>query len=444
MFALSQLLGTLRRHQRLAVTVFAILVLAGATAVMLLPRTFTASSEVLVKRPDTMLQSTNYPQIDALLASNRDTAMETYVALARQPAIAERAIRTLGLSVAASDLLGKNVTVTPLTNADILKITVDWRDPGGSASVANAFARAFIERQRVLAASQASEAAGSLSLALAKAQADLSKAESGLTLFQSQHGLSDANTQTASLLSAIADIQSKERALEADRVQAQGQLTTINQQIAQAPQTIDATTTIGSSPETDQLQQQLSQQQLQLTLLRRQFTEKYPDVIATERQINGLKAALARAPRTKITGRSVEPNPYTSSLASQGATLQGQINGNLSQLRVLHEQEATLSSQLSVYPQNVSELSALQRKAKSAESIYDAIQTNYFNALVAKSMAVSDLTIVQYADPALATARPPRLPAILAVIAVALLSTIALIYLLDWYAVGSLSLSEAR
>ncbi len=444
MYELSQLIGTLRRQSRLAVTIFLVLVAIGATAVMLLPRTFATSSDVLVKRPDTLLQSTNYPQIDALLASNRDTAVETYVALARQPAIAEQTIRALGLNTTPSELLGKSVTVTPLTNADILKISVDWRDPEGSASIANAFARAFLDRQRVLAASQASEAAASLSVALNRAQGDLSNADRALTLFQSQHGLADGNTQTASLLAAIADIQSKERAVEAERVQAQGQLTTVRGQIADAPSTVNASTTIGTSPATDQMEQQLSQQELQLTLLRRQFTEKYPDVIATEKQIASLKAALARAPQTKVTGTNVEPNPLTTSLATQAATLQSQINGDLSQLRVLDSQESALSAQLQVYPQFMSDLSTLQRKEKSAETIYDALQTNYFNAVVAKNMAVSDLTIVQYADPALATARPPRLPALFAVIAVALVATLGLVFLLDWYAVGSMSLSEAR
>ncbi len=444
MYELSQLIGTLRRQSRLAVIIFLVLVAIGATAVMLSPRTFETSSDVLVKRPDTQLQSTNYPQIDALLASNRDTAVETYVALARQPAIAEQTIRALGLNTTPSDLLGKSVTVTPLTNADILKISVDWRDPEGSASIANAFARAFLDRQRVLAASQASEAAASLSVALNRAQNDLSNADRALTLFQSQHGLADGNTQTASLLAAIADIQSKERTVEAERMQAQGQLTTVRGQIADAPSTVNATTTIGTAPATDQMQQQLSQQELQLTLLRRQFTEKYPDVIATEKQIASLKAALVRAPQTKVTGTNVEPNPLTTSLTTQAATLQSQINGDLSQLRVLDSQESALSAQLQVYPQFMSDLSTLQRKEKSAETIYDALQSNYFNALVAKNMAVSDLTIVQYADPALATARPPRLPALFAVIAVALLATLGLVFLLDWYAVGSMSLSEAR
>jgi uncharacterized protein involved in exopolysaccharide biosynthesis len=443
-YELSLLLASLKRHRRLATGLFIVLLLVGAAAVLLLPRTYATSSEVLIKRPDTALQSTTYPQIDALLAWNRDTAMETYVALAREPVIAQRVVRELGLKVAAKDLLSRNVVVTPVTNADIISIGVDWRDPVGSAAVANAFARAFIERQRELAASQASEAATSLSVALGKAQADLSNAERALTLFESRRELADASTQTTTILSAIGDIQSKERAVEAERVQAQAQLASVGGQIAAVPRTIDASRTISSSPVADQLEQQLAQQRLQLAVLRRQFTEKYPDVVATEKQIASLEAALAALPATKVTSRNLEPNPLRTALRSQAATLQAQMAGDGAQLDVLRYQEASLLGRLRVFPEDVSELSNLQRRAKADEAIYDALQTNYFNAVVAKSMAVSDLSVIQYADPSEASVRPPRLPALIAVALVALVASLAIVAVLDRSTVGSMSLSEAR
>ncbi len=444
MYELSVILAAIRRRRRLAVALFVLLFALGAAAVMLLPRTYTTSSEVLVKRPDTALQSTTYPQIDALLAWNRATAMETYVALARQPAIGERVVRQLGLKVSARELLAKNVVVTPVTNSDILNISVDWRDSVGSASIANAFANSFIEQQRVLAASQASEAAASLSVALNRAQTDVSNAHRSLTLFESRHELTDASTQTTSLLSAISDIQSKTRAVEAERAQAQAQLSSIGAKLTASPATIDANKLISSSPVADQIEQQLAQQRLQLGLLRQQFTDKYPEVVSTEKQIATLEAALRAAPGTKLTSRSEEPNPLNAGLMSQTATLQAQIAGDSAQLGTLRSQEASLLNQLRLYPEDVSQLSNLQRQAKAAEAIYDALQSNYFNAVVAKSMAVSDLSVIQDADPAFATARPPRLPALLAVIVVAFCAAVGIVALLDWYAVGSMALSEAR
>ena len=72
---------------------------------------------------------------------------------------------------------------------------------------------------------------------------------------------------------------------------------------------------------------------------------------------------------------------------------------------------------------------------KIGRDIFNALQTNYFNAVVAKNMAVSDLSVVQEADPALAKVRPPLVLSLLAIAVIALLVTIGIIALLDWYAV---------
>ena len=113
-------------------------------------------------------------------------------------------------------------------------------------------------------------------------------------------------------------------------------------------------------------------------------------------------------------------------------------------MRLLRAQEFSLRDELRTFPAGVSKLSTLQRQAKAAEAIYDALQKNYFDAVVAKSMAVSDLSIVQNADPALAAVRPPRLPSLLAVVLVAALLTLAIIALLEWSPLRAMSLSEAR
>ena len=327
MYDITQLLGSIRRRRRLALALFIVFSIIGAVAVMLMPRTYSTSSEVLVKRPDTALQSTNYPQIDALLAWNRDTAMETYIALAQQPAVAERVIRTLGLKTGVKELLTRNVVVTPLTHSDIINISVNWPDARGSAAVANTFARVFIDQQRQLAASQAAEAAASLSLALNKAQTDLTAAEQALTLFESRNQLADATTQTTAVLSAISDVQSKERTIDVERVQAEGQLSRTNKELAAIPGTIDASEVIGASPVADQIEQQLSQDELNLRLLRRQFYHAISQVVATENQIGMLRAELKSLTPTRVTSRNLEPNPTAAALASQAATLRAAIVG---------------------------------------------------------------------------------------------------------------------
>ncbi|HET6274868.1 MAG TPA: hypothetical protein VFE16_02855 [Candidatus Cybelea sp.] len=443
MYELTSLVSSIRRRRRFAVGLFLVLLIVGAAAVYIMPRSYSTASEVLVKRPDTALQSTTYPQIDALLTFNRDTAMETYVALAHQPAVAERVVRNLGLKTNARDMLSKYVVVTPVTNSDLIKISVDWHDPEDSAAVANEFARAFISQQRTLAASQASEAAASLAIALKKAGADLHRAEGDLTRFESQHELADVAGQTTNILNAIGDIQSRERIAQADAAQAQAQLSSIGSQLGSAPSTIQASKIVSTDPVADQIQQQLAQQRLQLSVLRQQFTEKYPDVVATEKQIASLEAALAALSKSRVTSTTTEPNPFAASLSSQAATLRSQIAGSTAQVGALRDQEAALLGRLRVFPGDISELSDLQRREKSAEAIYDAIQNNYFNAVVAQNMAVSDLSIVQYADPAAASVKPPRVLALFMIAIVALFVTLAAVVLIEWTS-DSRALAQAR
>lgn len=350
MYELTQLLASLRRRRHQAIVLFLVLLVLGSAAVLLFPLGYAISSQVLIKRPDTMNTSSNYPQIDALLSSNRDTAIETYIAMALRPTIPRAVIEQLGLKISVKNFLKWHLVVTPVTHADIINIQVTWRDPNVAAAAANAFAREFVAEQRTLAASQASEAAASLSVALQKAKADLSNGERAVTLFESRHEIADASTQTAAILAAISDIQAKERNLEGQRSQEEGQLSSLSAQIGTVPATIDAATVIGASPTSDQLEQQLSQQRVALRLLRAQFTERYPEVIATERQIASLQATLAKTPGTRVTSRNVEPNPLSASLVSQAATLQSQVIGDHAQLSLLRTQETTLQDQLRLFP----------------------------------------------------------------------------------------------
>lgn len=442
MYELSTIIASVRRRLGTAIALFFAIAIVGCAAVLIF-RSYAVSSQVLIKRPDTLLQTTNYPQIDALLSWNRDTAIETYVAMALEPSLVNKMIEEVGLPSNAKKFIKWHLTVTPVTHSDIINIQVTWRNADLAAAAANTLARDFVEKQRVLSASQASDAAASLSIALRKAQIDVANAERELTLFESRHEVADASTQTSSIINAISDVQAKERGVDAERVQAQGQLADLTAQIQGVPATVNASTTIGVTPAKDQIEQQLVQQRMSLELLRRQFTDKYPEVIATESQIAGLEAELARTQTTRVASKNIEPNPLSTSLVSQASTLKAQVTGNLAQLDVLRSQEDDLRNQLRTFPADLTELASLQRRAKSAETIYDALQTNYFNAVVAKSMAVSDLSVVSEADPAVAKNKPPLTLSFLAIGVIAILGAVGWVSLLDRYRLSALALREA-
>lgn len=442
MYDLARLLGILRRRWKSAALLFAVLLCFGIAAALLFPRSYVASSQVLIEQPSRASSAATYPQIAETLAWDPDTTVETYVALALQPDVARRVVSRLHLRVDPKRLMSRYVTVAPLTNSNIIAVNAYWKDPRTAAAIANAVALEFVDRQRKLAASQAAQAAGSLAIALQRAQSDLSAAESGLTDFESHNGVADANGQTTAIITALDDIQSKTRTAELDRAQAQGQLLSVGSQAATIRQTVEQSKTIDTAPVAEEIDKELSEQRVALAQLEQQFTGKYPDVIAAKHQIAGLEAALAKTPRTRVASTTVALNPVGTSLNGQAATLEAQIAGDTSELKTLHAQEESLEAELRAFPGLVSQLGTLQRRAKSAESIYDALQSSYFNAIVAKSMAVANLNVVQQASPELAEVRPSLVLTLALMALVAFLITVAAVALLDWRGYPQPSLGE--
>jgi polysaccharide biosynthesis transport protein len=432
MLELAALVRLLRRRWRLMALIFVILLLAGTMAVLIMPRTYQATAMILVKRADGNLESSNYPQIDALLAWNRETTIETYVALATQPTIADAVRKDLRLRTSASDLLLHDVTVMPLTNSDIVQYIAQSRTREGSAALANCFAREFLRRQRELAASQAAEASQSVGLALDTAKQDLASDDRRLIEFESHYALANGDVQTTNMLAAISDTQSKLRMAELSRAQAVAEAARLSGLLRQTPATVSSQKTLGVSPTNDQLQSLLAAQQVRLRLLRRQFSNDYPDVVDARNQIDTLTSALRSTPGTRVDSLTFASNPVSAQLEEQLASFKTEAAGDGAQVEQLQRQQSLLYLSLRQTPSGVSELSNLQRQVKSDETIYDALQDNYFKAVVAKSMAVSDLAIVSWADPAMADVRPRLSVAILVIALVSLLISFASIWTIDW------------
>src|SRR5689334_19958397 len=139
MYDLARLLLLLRKRWKAAALLFGILAAVGIAAALLYPRTYVASSQILVQQAAKEGDSAStYPQIAELLAWNPNTTIETYVALALQPDVAAHVVRRLHLHVDPNRLLARYLTVAPLTNSNVIVVSAYWRDPRVASAIANA------------------------------------------------------------------------------------------------------------------------------------------------------------------------------------------------------------------------------------------------------------------------------------------------------------------
>jgi capsular exopolysaccharide synthesis family protein len=375
------------------------------------PKRYTSEASIIVgmgRQPNTGDAPTNLPILNALMIVSGIQSGETYSELMTQSPVARDVITRLGLNATPNELLSA-VKAEPVNNTSIIRLTATWATPDRSAEIANGFADAFIDRERDLVAGQATAAIGFLSQEMPAAAKRQHTAEAALTAFERQHQMADESTQTSATVTALTSLDVKAAQLKLDERQASAQLKSDAQQLAATGATAAGSESTAPNPVAENLKTQLAQVETQLGEARRTYTERHPTVVALEQQESELRREIAREPGTIVSASSTMVNPVYQQLSQQAANYRTEIAADQAGLSELAAQRKTLLTQMRALPDETVQFSALQRNAKEAEAVYSALQQRMNDAMIAKSTAISDVTITQRATPADAIARPSRM-----------------------------------
>lgn len=376
--------------------------------------------------------ATDLPVLNALVIANGMQSAETYAELFKESPVVERVINDLKLNTSLRDLLSRTV-VAPVTNTNILSISVTWPDAATSAKIANAFGQAIVDRQRELVSSQANAAIDSLQQQMPLAEDRMNDAQNKLTSFEAAHRIADIDTQTQNTINSMAALDAKIGQVKADESTAQAQLATVNGSLGSTPATITGNTTVSENPVVTQMQQQLTQVNVQLQQAEQQYTDQHPTVVALKQQKAQLEASIGKLKQTVVSGQSSVPNPVYQQLQGQAAQFRAQAAADAAQLGELSNQEKAMGPQLAMIPRQAADLANLKRNAKAASDVVTALQDKFVNAQVASQTALSDVTITQPASPRDAVVRPSLLINILVAIVLGAVLAVTGALLLDYF-----------
>lgn len=397
------------RRRALILQIFFGFVALMVIGTMLWPKQYTTNIKVIAGGTGdagaTAATGTDLPVLNAFLIAGGMQSSETYAELFKETPVSARVIADLHLNAGPETLL-KHVDVVPITNTNILSIAVTWNNPKTSAAIANAFGQAIVDRQRQLVSSQANQAIADLKTQLPQAQQRMNAAQDKLATFEASHRIANIDEQTQSAISGLAALDARIGQIQADRQQASGQLSSLTSQMATTAQTITGSSTVAENPVVAQMQNQLTQVNIQLQQDEQQYTNAYPAVIALKAQQKLLENSIAKQQQTVVSGENKVENPVYQQLQQQAATDRAQISADTSQLVELNRQRKAMEPQLAALPAQTAQLADLQRNAKAAEDVYTALQQKFVNAQVASETAISDVTITQPASASDASVRP--------------------------------------
>lgn len=427
--------GIFKRRRKVFLIALGSLLALLLLVVLTTAKSYTSDASVIVgmgRQPNSGDAPTNLPILNALMIVSGIQSGETYAELMTETSVASQVIARLGLKTTDKALLSR-VKVEPVNNTSIIRISATWSSPQMSARIANAFATAFIEHERNLVASQADTAVRFLSEEMPAAAQRQRTADSALSAFQKSHQVADMNTQAQATVNALTALDVKAGQLLLDRRQAAAELRSDVAQTNSMNPTTSGSESLSPNPVVEQLRTQLAQVDAQLGEARKIYTERHPSVIALKDQRQQLEQEIAGEPATVVSGTSTVVNPTYQQLAEQAAGYRTEIAADEAGLAEVATQRKALLGKIRLLPDETLQLAALERDARQAEAVYSALQQRMSDALIAKSTAISDVTITQAANPADAVSHPSRLAILLIGGLISLILASTLIAVLEYF-----------
>lgn len=326
------------------------------------------------------------------------TLMEIAKGVAVHDAAVAHLAPIIGMNAAQAALKPNNTVVEPVRYTTLLRISVRNRNQQVAVDAANAVAAGLIDvdlRDRRHRTTQMRE---SIELQLQVAQAKLKTSEDALASFKSRYGDVQLSEQTISSLTRHSQLQAQLVDVRTQRREAEARIAAARDQLAVQAKVTPLRWV--PSPLIATLQNDLANEEIELSGLSQQFTARYPGVINAQAKIAETKRRLAAA-----MANSMQPGEYGVDPVYQ--QLFQQMRQDEVAVAALDARDRALTAAINAYEATMKDLPArlleqtrLTRDAKDAEAVYQILSERLQQARVAEASIGSGVRIVDQAQKA--------------------------------------------
>jgi polysaccharide biosynthesis transport protein len=417
-FSLSDYKRLLMRQKWVIIVITLAVAASTAVAMYLVPNIYRATTVILVdprKVPDNYVTSTTTTTVVDRMATLR----EQILSATRLGSVIDELDLYRGMKKRSSqddiiDHMRKDIEISVVSansSRDFAAFSVSYSsvDPAQAARVTNRLASLFIEENIKSREQQVMGTADFIDKELDDSRKDLVAKEQAIAQMKTIHSSELPESQTVHV-QALTSLQLELRGQMDDLNRAQQQKLYLQSLLSQSTPVVDLDRS--APPDLANLQSQLSDAQIELDDLRKQYGPAYPDVVKRtedvenlERQIKEVRESNAGQRGNRNEGQKAQ-NPV---VASQVAALDQQIHKNLDRQAEIKKEIAFRQGKLASIPGVEQQMSSVTRDFEVSRDHYRMLLEKKFGADMA-----SDLESRQKGerfvilDPAQIPTRPDR------------------------------------
>ena len=398
---LNTALAVWSRRKWLAILAFVAPLVAGVSLTAFLPNVHRSAATVLAERqqvPEFFVRSTVTSAIESriqtisqeVLSRSRLEALINRFGLysdlrQRVPLgrVSERMREDIKLELKSMELKGLQGGQREATVA--FTISYQGSDPGTVAQITNTLASFYNEENVKARGRQATDTAEFLKVQLGETKKRLDEQEQRVSAFKRRY-LGELPQQMEPNLSALEHLHAQLRQNADSQTRANERRLTLSSQLAEAE---------GAGPGAQsELREaaRLAQRKEDLSRLRIQFNENYPDVIMLAAEVAALERELAAATARQLK-RNPEAKPTATPVTPYMLRLREALGDLQTELKILKTEEGRIRDGIASYqtrvdnvPRREQEYRELSRDYESTRELYGSLMKRYEEAQIAESM----------------------------------------------------------
>ena len=392
--------GVWKRRRWLAVLAFVVPLAVGLTVLAAMPKMYRATVTVLVIRQE-IPEKLVSPTVTSAVETRLKTISQEILSRPRLNALRQRfgLYRDLEMRVPPDQVIErmrsdiqlelKGVETKGSEPQGPVAFTLSYQGtvPKTVADVANTLASYYIDENVKARELQASGTAEFLRVQLEQTKRRLDQQERNVSEFKRRH-MGELPQQMEANMATLERLQMQLRLNADGQTRAQERRSFLSAQLTEAGGFVGVVGPTGT-PESGPAR--LARLQQTLAELRSRYSDKYPDVVQTQAEIDALKRELAEA---KAKGGS-EPASSSSVAANVMASspLKATLIETETELKVLKAEEARLHASIATYQQRVEkipereqEYKELARDYETTRDVYQSLLKRHGDAQIAESM----------------------------------------------------------
>ena len=309
--------------------------------------------------------------------------------------VSDVAHRALGLS--------NSIKVAPVKDAMIMKVTVYSHVPALAAKIANSIANEYIVQSVEYERSDARNTRIFIEKQLKSATENLKEAENALRDYKEKEKFVILDENAKDYISNLSDFESQKAQFEMDITAQEMIIKNIQNQMTDSLSPYNrykkfaAIPSLSGNTTIQELQNKLMELEMKRSELLQEYTERHPEVIAINGQIEDIKKDISDIVKNVVMTGPSSDDPIYQNLMSTIISAITKIKADSGSIRALNKIIGNYNHKLSKLPEKEVTLAQLMRKKNVNDKIYTMLLTKLEEAKINEAKTTAPVRIVDSA-----------------------------------------------